>query len=427
MRRALLILALAGASMAQARDYLDTTNGRGWAPDSTWLAFNPVGQDELFVMSLKTNTTYLLKPIGDVSVDSRNVFAGMTAGKTAGRGLAASTLIVGSPGRSKLQALEWSPDSRTLVYSIDRKTRGVFSVFDQIVGDRLTSSEMLPWQADRDVRVTFELSTVPGSREARYWLRVVRPDGIIVKEVAFDDPREIRQVSLLRLTDASVLSPNKQFLLYPKHSDKGWQLVIDPVSSNESARGLSPMPAPPLAWKLAPDNRCLVVAESDTTLAVGLLDDWERAERVSLPNLATAMAWSSDGWFLACNARNQLYLLGRRHEAGRLAGELQLISEYCTPTFWGWRGSRLYFGDVRAGSTSLYVVDTEQSLAPELIVTPRKWQSAPHERTISPDGSMFVCLMMEQDNEGRLTPQVWKIDLRPVGKWEKLYTFNQPQ
>ena len=40
---------------------------------------------------------------------------------------------------------------------------------------------------------------------------------------------------------------------------------------------------------------------------------------------------------------------------------------------------------------------------------------------------MFICLMMENDSEGRLSPQLWKIDLKPGAEWQKIYTFKPSQ
>ena len=411
------------ATSVHARDYLDSLNGRGWSPDGTWVAFNPVGQNELFFLAPKSGKSYLLKPVGDVNFDTSDMFSAAAA--TSNRSTEAATVTVPAPGKSKLEPTEWAPDSRSVAYTIDRKTRGVFVLYTHTVTNRAAITQLLPWQSERDLRVAFELVAGAKDREARYWLRVVRPDGKVVKEVSFDNPKEIQQMGLLRFTEASFLSPNKQSLLYPKFSDKGWQLIYDPVASAEPAHPLTePCGDSPLEWKLSPDSRYLAVAESTYYLAVGAVDDWPHAEKVPLTNLSMTIAWSADSRYLACNAREQLYLLVRNNEGDRIVADFFLVSDFCSPTFWGWRGTKLFFGDVRSGSTSIYVVDTDRPRAAEQIVKPREWTSAPRERTIAPDGSMFLCLMMEQNPEGQLSPQVWKIDLRPGAEWQKIYTFK---
>lgn len=427
MKTTLKWLILAGALClgvpAHARDYLDSLNGRGWSPDSKWIAFNPVGQNELFFLAPKSGKSYLLKPVGDVMFDTSNMFSANAAATN--RSAEASTVTVPAPGKSKLEPTEWSPDSESVAYGIDRKTRGIFVLYTQSVTNRVASTELLPWQSERDLRVAFELVAGMKDRGARYWLRVVRPDGKVVKEVSFENPKEIRQMGLLRFTEASFLSPDKQFLLYPKLGEKGWQLLYDPVGSATGPRALTePYADPPLEWKLSPDSRYLAVAESSYSLAVGAVDDWPHAEKLPLTNLSMTLAWSPDSRYLACNAREQLYLLVRNNNGERVVSDFFLVSDFCSPTFWGWRGTKLFFGDIRSGSTSIYLVDTERPRAAEQIVKPREWKSAPRERSISPDGSMFVCLMMEQNSEGQLSPQVWKIDLRPGADWQKIYTFK---
>jgi hypothetical protein len=409
------MLVFAGATACPARDFLDGYNGKGWSPDNHWLAFNPIGENSLFFLSPHDGKSYLLKPVGDAFVDRRNTFSGESPAR-AGRRLATATIIVSSPGQSKLEIVDWSPNVNAVAYSLDRKTRGVFSLLEQAVTSRISASEPLPWESKSDVRVVFETTT------ARCSLRIAQPGGKIVKEVTFEEPKEIRQMSLLRFSDVSFLSPDKQFLLYPRFKDSGWQLFRESVAGDGPPRALTePAPDPPLEWKLSPDSRSLAVVESPTRLQVGAVDDWAHAQNISLSNLWLTVAWSPDSRYLAGNAKELLYMLAPG------TNDLALVSDFCSPIYWGWRGTRLFFNDVRAHSTSLWGVDVERSRKPEQIVKPREWQSAPHDRTISPDGTMFVCLMMEQDPEGQLSPQVWKIDLNPNAEWQKLYTFKHGQ
>jgi len=111
------------------------------------------------------------------------------------------------------------------------------------------------------------------------------------------------------------------------------------------------------------------------------------------------MSWSSDGRFLACNDKQVLYLLVRGDNEARLAR----VSDFCATQFWGWRGTKLYFGDGRSDALDVYVVDPEKrNLKPVQVVKARHWHSAPRELSISPDGKTLVCLVFELDSEGVL-------------------------
>ena len=419
-------VALFCASDVTGRDYLDTFGGRGWSPDGQWLAINPVNQNELFFIPAQTGRSYMLRPLVDLDLDTRGVFSSAPSKKQASSDPVSLAQAVPSPGLGKLEMVEWAPDSRTAAYQVDRKTRAVFSVVEGAVTSRIDATKPLPWNSADDLRLAFELVAGSGDRAARYWLRILRTDGKIVKEVSFGNPREIRQMSLLRFGEAAFLSPNKQFLLYPRLTEKGWQLMQDPITGDAPARALTgPTVDPPVEWKLTKDCRYLAVAEDTYTLTVGELADWAKAEKVPLGNLSVTMNWSPDGRFLACSDKQQLYLLIRDNSEGRLVKDFVMVSDICAPQFWGWRGARLYFGDARTDPTNVFCIDTDKpNLKPQAIVKARNWHSAPREISISPDGKTMVCLVFEFDSEGRSMPQLWKVAVRPDAQWELMYSFR---
>jgi hypothetical protein len=128
---------------------------------------------------------------------------------------------------------------------------------------------------------------------------------------------------------------------------------------------------------------------------------------------------------VACNDKNQLLLLTRGSDKDKGGSDLFMITDSCSPRFWGWRGSRLYFGDSRSDPTNLYYVDAERpGLRPVQIVKARDWQSAPREISVSPDGKRMVCLVVEFDGEGRPLPQLWQIALQPGAQWQLVYSFK---
>lgn len=87
----------------------------------------------------------------------------------------------------------------------------------------------------------------------------------------------------------------------------------------------------------------------------------------------------------------------------------RLIAENCSPAFWGWRGSRLYFGDRRTDLTNLSRVDTEHLGPPEQVTArARQWETATREVSLSPDGQRLVCLVAEIDYPGRAVWQLWQ-------------------
>jgi hypothetical protein len=414
------------SATALANGELDTFSNQAWSPDSTWLAFNPIDRSELFFTSFKAPLHLLLRPMGDISLDLHGIVSPNAPTAEVLRRTGKDARTVPSPGRSKLSLLEWSRDSKAVAYQIDRNTRGIFSVSDASVTQRLSKADALPWWKHDDLRITFELVGATKDRAPGYWIRAVRPDGTVVKQVAFENSREIRQLTVLRFRNVSFLSPNNRFLLYPRFGEKGWQLILDPIQGDSVPRALTdPSSTPPYEWKLTNDARYLAVAESEYTLKVGDIDDWANAQKVPLANLAVTISWSVDGRFLACNDKQLLFLLTRAGDKDGALGDLLMVTDSCSPRFWGWRGTRLYFGDARTDPTNLFYVDAERpGLRPIQIVKARDWQSAPREISVSPDGSRMVCLVIEFDSEGRALPQLWQIALQPGAQWELVYSFK---
>ncbi len=396
---------------ASANGGLDTFSGVGWSPDSEWLGFNWPEKNELFFISLKTKRSYLLKPVGAVDVDVTDVYSGESPSKTLERD-PRKTRLVPSPGYGKLQLQDWSPDSSAALYQTDRDHRAIFSIVEAAVKQRLDASAPAPWAKPDELRVTFELITT------RYRMRVQRPDDTVVKEISFDDPREVRQIGTVRYRGASFLSPDAQFVFYPRVSRAGWQLMREPVRGDGKPEPVtSPSPTAPYEWKLTTDGRSLAVADNES-LRLGALDQWAGAQSVPLGNRSITMAWSPDGQFLAYNDRQSLFLLKRGSD------KPVLVSDSCAPRFWGWRGTKLYFGQALTDPTNLFEVDLDRPTEPKQIVKARGWETAPREISVSPDGTRLVCMVIDFDGEGRPLPQLWKIDLRPGTEWELLYTLR---
>ena len=52
----------------------------------------------------------------------------------------------------------------------------------------------------------------------------------------------------------------------------------------------------------------------------------------------------------------------------------------------------------------------------------KDWRSAPTVRTVSPDGKLYVCYVIEIDGSGRTVHQVWRLKLgQPDAAWELLH------
>ena len=70
-----LILVATGVWGAPTEDYLDSFNGVAWSPAGDWLAFTPPEMKELFVISTRNRRSYLLRPLGQVALDTSSVFS----------------------------------------------------------------------------------------------------------------------------------------------------------------------------------------------------------------------------------------------------------------------------------------------------------------------------------------------------------------
>jgi hypothetical protein len=412
--------------LAWAGDNLDSLKGRGWSPNSQWFVFNPVNQDSLFIANINGRRNFVIRPVGQVVLDTSNLFASSPAKTNSASGSHALvgdgvTMTIGSPGHSKLEALEWSPNSEFLGYKYEKKMRAAFSVLDRTVIGTYGLGESLPWRKPDEWQVVFEFERSDTNHPSQYALRVVRPNNSLVKERLFRDERELQRISLLRNSGSSFLSPDRQRLIYPKRSEKGWQLVTETVTGTAEAQPLTESaPGAPYQWKLSHDGRTLAVVEGPTSLAVGPVDDWAKADRVAYSNLTLNVEWSPDDHYLACNDRQQLFLLEVAKDTRQIKGELSRVSDSCIAQFWGWRGTRLLFGDVTRQPADVFCFDTAGKHVVEQLITARHWESAPSVRTISPDGQNYICIVREVGGEGNLEDEVWKTKLEPGAQWELL-------
>lgn len=257
---------------------------------------------------------------------------------------------------------------------------------------------------------------------AGYWLRVEKADGTIVKWIAFDDPRENHLIPAIRSREVSFLAANGKFILYPRVGSNGWQVVRESlVDSDAAPRAVTkPSPTEPYQWQLSHDDRLLALVEGGT-LRIGSVDDWEQARAVSLPHESVLVRWSPDDKSLALLDEHSLSLMGRDDDRPKP------VTENCPSRFWGWRGTRLYFGDARGDLTDLSYVDTEHfSTAPTRVsARKREWESATREVSLSPDGKRLVCLVPETDYAARTVWQLWQRDLQQTNAgWQLMYELK---
>jgi hypothetical protein len=399
-------------------DKTDPLGGSRWSPDSEWVALNWPERPELFIISLKTGVSYTLRPAGDLQPDGGQVFS--MRGQPGEVDLRHSTRNVASPGRDTLTLVEWSPDSKQAVYQIGAQTNAMFSILEESVTRRMASSDILPWHKPDELRVTFELHGARAHMAAGYWMRVEKLDGTTVKQVGFDDPREIHLIPAVRYREVSFLSANGRFILYPRVGSNGWQVVRESLVDGDAApRAVTkPSPTEPYQWQLSHDDRFLALVAGDT-LTIGSVDDWEHARAVSLPHESVLVRWSPDDKFLALLDEHALSVMARGGDRPKL------VTENCSTRFWGWRGTRLYFGDSTADLTDLSYVDTEHLAAPTRVsARKREWESATREVSLSPDGKRLVCLVPETDYAARTVWQLWQRLLTANGEWQLMYELK---
>ncbi len=406
-------------------DSMDQLGGSSWSPDGQWLAFNWPERPELFVISPKSGASFMLRPAGDIILEEGQVFSAQA--ETEQAGVRHTARVVASPGRDKLTLLEWSPDSTRVAYQAGGGTNAVFSVREGAVTRRLAASDVLPWHKPDELRVTFELIGLGPDRPARYSMRVEKLNGARVRQIAFDDAREMRCIATVRYHDTSFLSGNRQFMLYPRVTTNGWEIMRESLTDGAVAPQpvTKPSPHEPYQWQISGDGRFLALVEGDS-LIVGALDDWAHAKTISAPHDSVSVRWSPDGRFLAFLDGRSLYLLGPLGAEGAGNGDqLKLVTENASQRFWGWRGPRLFFGDPRTDLTNLSCVDVDHLGPPTQVTTKRaRWGSATREVKLSPDGTQLVCLVVEIDYMGRVLWQLWQTAVQPNAEWQLMYELK---
>jgi Tol biopolymer transport system component len=401
-------------------DHADPLGGGRWSPDSEWVALNWPGQPELFLISLKTGASFTLRPAGDIQLDGGQVFT--MQGSPGGIDLRHTTRTVASFGRDRLTLVEWSPDGKQVAYQATPQTNAIFSVLEESVKRRVAASQPLPWHKPDELRATFELVSTTSNHPASYLMRVQRLDGSTVKQVAFDDPREIHLIPAVRSREVSFLSANGQFVLYPRAvGSNGWQLVRESlVETNAVPQPVTkPTPTEPYQWQLSHDDRLLALVEGGA-LSIGAVDDWAHARTISLPHEYVAIRWSPDDKFLALLDERSLSVMGRDDDRPKL------VTDSCSSRFWGWRGTRLYFGNAVTDLTDLSYVDAEHLASPTRVsARKREWESATREVSLSPDGARLVCLVPETDYAARTVWQLWGRSLQQTNaEWQLMYELK---
>jgi hypothetical protein len=401
-------------------DHADPLGGSRWSPDSEWVTLNWPEQPELFIISLKTGVSFTLRSAGDLQLDGGEVFA--TQAPAGGIDLRHTTRTVASLGRDRLTLLEWSPDSKQVAYQATPQTNAVFSILEESVKRRVAASQPLPWHKPNELRVTFELVSATSNHPASYEMHARDPDGSTVKEVVFDDSREIHLIPLLRYREVSFLAANGKFILYPRAvGSNEWQLVRESlVETNTVPQPVTrPSATEPYQWQLTRDDRLLALVGGGA-LSIGALDDWAHAQKIPLPHESVLVRWSPDNKFLALLDEHELSVMGRDDDRPKL------VTENCSSRFWGWRGTRLYFGNAVTDLTDLSYVDAEHLASPTRVSTrKREWESATREVSLSPDGTRLVCLVPETDYAARTVWQLWQRSLQQTNaEWQLMYELK---
>ncbi|HVM59538.1 MAG TPA: hypothetical protein VMV72_01620 [Verrucomicrobiae bacterium] len=426
-------------------DKADLLGGARWSPDSEWVTLNWPQRPELFLISMKSGVSFTLRPAGDIQLDGGKVFT--TRGQPGEADLRHTTRVVASPGRYNLTFLEWSPDGRQAAYRMGwGETNAIFSVLEESVTRCVAPPEVLPWHKPGELQVDF---MVP--RERVPWMRVRRLDGSLVRDVSFGDSREITLLRTLWSGNVSFLSGNGQFVLYPRAvGSNGWQLVRESlVESNAVPRAITKVSeSEPYQWPLSHDDKLLALVEG-ATLRIGPVDPstpWPQASprpsggegvpaearrlakagqgegayrTISLPHEFVLVRWSPDDRFLALLDGRSLYVIGREDDGPKL------VTEDCATQFWGWRGTRLYFGSAQGDLTDLSYVDAEHfGPATQVSARKREWGSATREVSLSPNGQRLICLVPEPDYMGRMVWQLWQRDLPTNADWRLMYELK---
>ena len=407
------VLTAGWSSLAIARDPLDALEGHLWAPNSAWLALTKPNADELLFISTQTKVFFLLKPIGNFDLQTINIFASEHNTNDAPRKISVSGHVVPSYGNSRLTLAEWAPDSKKAIYQIDSQQKALFFVEEALVARRMPATEPAPWRKPDDVQTSLELVNFQS-----YRLHMDKRDGTTAKEVLFTEPREVAQLGLAQLNNATLASANGQFLLYPRYTERGWELIADPVAAGPS-RALSLRGAPPKDWELSGNDESLAVVTTNLLL-IGTLAAWEQAQSIPLPAIQCDIKWSADGRWLAYWTDGTLYLLPRGSQ------QPVLITQECRPRFWGWRGSRLLFFKNQAKWGDVFAVEADQPETIHQLARAPHWPPyTPLKISVAPDGQQIIAVVLQFDYAGRPTHQLWHTRLGPESDWKPIYDFGR--
>ena len=402
------------AGAVLARDYLDALEGHCWAPNSQWLAVNKPTGEELLFISVRTNLSYLVKPVGHFDLETINIFSSEMTTNEAPRKLVGLGRIIPSYGTSRLTIAEWSPDSKKAVYQIDPQQNGLFLVEEGLVVRRMPASEVPPWKQSVALQTSVEF--VNGQT---YRLRAGKRDGTTVKEVLFTDRREAAQVGLAELNKASFASANGSFLLYPRCTEPEWELVCDPLAAGAPRRSLPLQNAPPKDWELSTNDEYLAVLTTNRLL-VGAIAAWDQARQIPFPSIQCDIEWSPDDHYLAYWTNGALYVLPRGSD------QPVLVTKDCRSRLWGWRGCRLLFCKNRSKWGDVFGVEADKpDVILQLARAPHWPPYTPLKISVSPDGKQIVAVILEFDYDGRPTHQLWHARLGSDTEWEQIYDFGR--
>src|ERR1041385_1329151 len=96
-------------------------------------------------------------------------------------------------------------------------------------------------------------------------MRVEKLDGSVLRQIAFEDPREVRCIGTVRYHDTSFLSANRKFIFYARITSNGWQIVRESLAESMSVPHplTKPNPSEPNQWQLTSDDRYLALVEGN--------------------------------------------------------------------------------------------------------------------------------------------------------------------
>lgn len=402
-----LLLLAAGA---RGNGQLSTFPGGGWSPNGEWIALNIPEHKELYVVPIRPAPVRVLMPVG-MSLEMTSVFASGPADKKP-TGSTGATAIPGgrsvrqipSAGTGRLRLLEWAPDSESLVYTAERGRRYLFRLANETVRD-LADTELLPWAKTKETTAAFSYTHAAGKTNSdEYAMRIIGPGGATLKQVVFQKPAEIRQIGVTRRRGEFV-APGGAYLLYPRQTADGWQLFRDPLAGETTPAAFTTASEwAPYVWRFTADGRYLCVADA-VWLTYGAVDEWANAQRVSVKGMMVSPQWSPDGRYLAYTDKQSLFVVARQTNVP------VKVSSFCSPRLWGWRGSRLYFGDARTSPADVHFVEAGDLTNVRPIARAGSWETAPHEIGISPDSRQVACLVANFDGSGHEHWQLWRLQL----------------